>query len=118
MHFQEPNKISRRRGPFMVLSKLFSPVIRSSSKASNDTVSLCGCIMIKPIPIALQSVFKNVGNELSYRASTGDEVIATFSDSKRSINSGIHIVGYIDFLVYLRYNCRLKHRAKLVVVIA
>ena len=61
--------------------------------------------MMKPIPTTLQSVFKNGGRELSYRASTGDEVIATFRDSKRSSNSDVHIAEGIGFLAYLRYNC-------------
>ena len=65
MHFRDPNRTGRRRGPSIVLSNLFSPVVRSIFKASIHYLSVFGCIIMKPIPTALQSVFKNVGSELS-----------------------------------------------------
>ena len=60
--------------------------------------------MMNPIPVALQSFFRNVGKELSYLANTGDEVNAIFSESNRLTSSGVQPMDGILFLVYRIYN--------------
>ena len=43
---------------------------------------------IKPMPPALQSVFRNVGASTSYRAKTGDDVMQTLISSNHLIKAG------------------------------
>ena len=62
-----------------------------------DFSSSIGCIIIHPIPSALQSVFKNTGLLGLYCASIGDDVIDTFTSSNNLTRSEVYdITGISD----------------------
>ena len=99
MHFLDPNNICRKRGPSRLKLNLLSPVFFRFRNTSIETLYLAGCIMMNPIPAALQFVFKNIGKELLHLANTGDEVNTTLGESNRSISSGVQAMNGIFFPV-------------------
>ena len=94
----DPNEIGCNLGPDFVRSKRHSPVSLSRVMALVESLLCSGCIKIKPIPSALQSVFKNIGLYGSNRAQIGDDVIATFISSNKTFSSVVHAVLGIGFL--------------------
>ena len=61
-----------------VRSKLHSLVNLDFDVASVDLALLSGCSNIYPMPVLLQSIFKNIGLVESYCFKSGDEVMETF----------------------------------------
>lgn len=104
MHFLYPNKIVCKRSPLSLVSKLFLLFVLNSCSTFVDCSSVAGCIMMRPMHVALLSVLKKFDNELSYIATTGEDGITDFSDLKILISSGAQLPGGILFLLYLIYS--------------
>jgi len=66
---REPNRIGRRRAPFIVTSKLQMPSDRKRASSAAEASESSGCIKIQPMPVPAQSVFKN--KAWKYRSKQG-----------------------------------------------
>ena len=71
-------------------SKSHSPLFNSLDVAALASVLSSGCIKMYPIPVALQSVFRNNGFDESNRASSGDDTILCFNELKSPDRFCVH----------------------------
>ena len=92
MHDSDPNRTGHNRAPSLLRLSVYSSPFNKALVVLVDSTSSTDCIKIHPIPSALQSVYKNVGLSGSNLASTGDDVMVTFSSSKIEIRSDIQAI--------------------------
>ena len=106
MQDRDPNRTGLRRAPFIDRSNLQMPSVFNVFKAALDSLSSAGCMIMKPMPSALQSDLRNVGVDGSYLARIGDDVMQCFISLKSWMRSGDHArIGNSDRR-YRLYSCR------------
>ena len=97
VQLRDPKAIDFNRAPCFDKSNKHLPVVVRTLEARIESSSSTGCMIIQPMPSLIQSVFKNVGSLVSYRARTGEEVIHTFRPANTLISAGVQEEGGICF---------------------
>ena len=77
-----------RRGLELVESKRHSPLDHKCVTVAKDSGELSGCIIICPIPLVDQLIFRKVGFELSYRRIKGDVMVFSLYCLNNSMGVG------------------------------
>ena len=71
----DPNTIGFRRAPSSLVSNFPAVMSDQLARSSSESWLLSGCIRMKPIPVADQSVFKKQGRLESYHVRHGEETM-------------------------------------------